>query len=565
MNRKTLVALVTRGFDLQVATQLSKDGYTLTRLKAMDESALKSIGLPSEYIDIILRERRPPIPLAILGKILYESRMTCCVCRDRTQGIIVHHIREFSDSRSHDEENLVVLCLNHHGEAHTTRELQLNLTAERLIDLKQRWLADVRKHDIQEALKFKSVWSQDMQREIANAIQYLTSFKSEQSTLKFNLKSVEQESGRILRSLVEENTEVTVWELIQFPDNGYASQTLIYRDQLVISNFGSSSLSFYNLEEKHFSKMTLDSYEPEALGLVPERRGPDNPPTIRYFPPGDIMMVGDKLFVGQTFSEFVVVIDLATKQIVKRIGVGGEGKLAYCKKSGLVFFASNNLDHLAIINPKDYRFRIVSYPEARLRVGAISCHPETGMIYIGLHRTSKTDKVQRLGERLDVPNSFVAVYDPIREQFISKIDLVLEGDDKWERGWPCAMALAKKGHLLYVGMLGLSKNILVIDLHMNKVVKFIHTQPKIKNKRRGVDTLSLALHDNYLFAVNRANFELAIYDRNDLIHQLSLPLGGVNNGPSHISVSGNHAYISHSEYDGVIDIDLSAVIDMIPK
>jgi hypothetical protein len=68
-----------------------------------------------------------------VNKVLDESRWTCCVCRrDISLGIIVHHIEEYSDSRSHVEDNLVVLCLNHHGEAHTTRELQLNLNRERL-------------------------------------------------------------------------------------------------------------------------------------------------------------------------------------------------------------------------------------------------------------------------------------------------------------------------------------------------------------------------------------------------------------------------------------------------
>ena len=560
MNQKTLKALVARGFDFQIATQLSNDGYTLARLKTMDESSLKSIGLTSEYIDIILREKRPPIPLVVLRKVLYESRMTCCVCRDRSQGIIVHHIKEFSDTRSHDENNLVVLCLNHHGEAHTTRALQLNLTPNRLIDLKQRWLADVREWDAQEVLEFKSYLSQQ-----ALAIRHIMSFKDNVSPAKFNLKSVEHNFGQISRSLVEDNSGAIIWKLIEFPDDGYASQTLIYKEQLIISNLGASNLLFYELKKKQFIKrITLDSYEPEALGLMPDRMKLGEPPVIKNFPPNDIVLVGNKLFTEQSFSEFVVVIDLASNNIVKRIGVGGEGKLAYCNKFNSVYFASNKNNYFAIISPKDYLFKLISYPESELRVGTIFCHPGASSIYLGLHRTSKLDNLQRSGKGVDIPYSFVVVYNPLEEQFISKIELVVESDDKWERGWPCAMAFDEKSGMLYVGMLGLSKNILVIDVSTNKIVKFVKTQPNNRSKRAGVDTLSLALYDKYLLAINRANFEMAVYDRNDLTHKLSVPLGGVNNGPRHITVFENHAFVSHSEYNGVIDIDLVAVLDMIP-
>ena len=59
-----------------------------------------------------------------MNKVLYESAMTCCICRDKNQAVIVHPIEEYSVSRSHAEDNLVVLCLNHHGAAHTKRKLQ---------------------------------------------------------------------------------------------------------------------------------------------------------------------------------------------------------------------------------------------------------------------------------------------------------------------------------------------------------------------------------------------------------------------------------------------------------
>lgn len=121
MGKNTFNALMARGFDSETAHRLAEAGHTLNSLKTLDVNKLRSLNIPEELIDIILREKRPPIPPKTLDKVLFESRWTCCVCRDRRQGIIVHHIHEYSDSRSHDEDNLVVLCLNHHGEAHTKR------------------------------------------------------------------------------------------------------------------------------------------------------------------------------------------------------------------------------------------------------------------------------------------------------------------------------------------------------------------------------------------------------------------------------------------------------------
>ncbi len=141
-----------RGFDSETANRLEQAGHTVNSLKTSDVNKLRSLNIREELIDIILREKRPPIPPETLNKILFESRMTCCVCRDRRQGIIVHHIHEYSDSHSHAEDNLVVLCLNHHGEAHTKRELQLNLTPERLREFKKQWLEVVKQYDNHEAL-----------------------------------------------------------------------------------------------------------------------------------------------------------------------------------------------------------------------------------------------------------------------------------------------------------------------------------------------------------------------------------------------------------------------------
>ena len=109
-----------------------------------------------------------------MNKLLFESRYTCCVCRDISGGIIVHHIEKYSESHSHDEDNLVVLCLNCHGEAHTTRELQLNLNRDRLRQSKKLWLERVKQLDNREALSANPEYSYQSINQIADSVAIVT-------------------------------------------------------------------------------------------------------------------------------------------------------------------------------------------------------------------------------------------------------------------------------------------------------------------------------------------------------------------------------------------------------
>ena len=170
----TVNALMARGFDSETAKRFKQAGYTLNSLKSIDKNELRSINIRQELIDIILRGKRPPITSETMNKLLFESRYTCCACRDRSRGIIVHHIHKYSESRSHAEDNLVVLCLNCHGEAHTKRELQLNLTPERLREHKKQWLEYVKQLDNGEALSANPEYSYQSINQIADSVAIVT-------------------------------------------------------------------------------------------------------------------------------------------------------------------------------------------------------------------------------------------------------------------------------------------------------------------------------------------------------------------------------------------------------
>ena len=554
-----------RGFDSETANRLASAGYSLNSLKSLDKNSLQALNISEELIQALLQEPRPPIPTEILNKVLYESRMTCCVCRDRSQGIIVHHIHEFSDSRNHGEENLVVLCLNHHGEAHTRRELQLNLTPERLREFKARWLKDVKQYDNREALNIKSEYSYEAINKIAEAVHYSISFYTSSNTPKFSLKAEELADGRISRVLTKENSNETIWELIHFPEDGYPIRTIAADDQLIISNFGASCLLFYKFKEKEFNNINLDSYEAGNLALLSEKKKFGKAPVIRKYPPGDMVLVDNKLFVDQIFSEFVVVIDLNSKEVIKRIPVGGEGELAYCSANNLVYFASNNLGGFFIIDPVSYQLKAVSYPEPSLHIGATFCHPDSGLFYMALHRTNARDLARINGEQFDESNCFIVVYDPLENKYISHINLEIDEEDKLERCWASSMVYDCHKKTIYIGMLGSPRNIYVFDTLTNQILNFIKTSPNTKNKNDYVSSLSLALYEDYLISVNRSNYELEIIERHTLQHLLSVPLGGTSNGPRHICVLNNQAYISHSEYAGVIHVDLNKLLKLIPQ
>lgn len=145
--RGTQKALMARGLDSNSAATLANDGWTLDKLKLSTRPQLTLLGLSDDFVDALFKEPRPPIPNSSLMSVLFANRYQCCVCRDPNLSVIVHHIDEWAASRLHDVENLAVLCLHHHDEAHSRKSLSKNLDAKVLRSAKQKWEAEVKKFD----------------------------------------------------------------------------------------------------------------------------------------------------------------------------------------------------------------------------------------------------------------------------------------------------------------------------------------------------------------------------------------------------------------------------------
>lgn len=142
--KSTVAALLARGFSLDKATSLANADWTLAKLQTQQDPKLAALGLNQDVIDAVRKGGRPPIPGKTLSKLLFDNRYQCCICRDPSKPFIVHHIDEWSNSRSHDIDNLVVLCLDHHEKAHSKSTLSQNLDQKSLKEFKCRWENDVK-------------------------------------------------------------------------------------------------------------------------------------------------------------------------------------------------------------------------------------------------------------------------------------------------------------------------------------------------------------------------------------------------------------------------------------
>lgn len=150
--RATQKALMARGVDADRAAKLAEDGWTLNKLKLATKDELKTAGLDSRFTKSLFQEARPPIPIDTLVSVLFANRYQCCICRNPKLSVIVHHIEEWAESRLHDAENLAVLCLPHHDEAHSRKTLSRNLDAKTLRDAKGKWEARVKRFDAESIL-----------------------------------------------------------------------------------------------------------------------------------------------------------------------------------------------------------------------------------------------------------------------------------------------------------------------------------------------------------------------------------------------------------------------------
>lgn len=89
------------------------------------------------------KKNRIPISSELSAKILFESDRTCCVCRDRSKHVQIHHIDENPSNNA--IQNLSVLCFECHNDTQLSGGFGKKLKAVDVITYRDDWLDRVEK------------------------------------------------------------------------------------------------------------------------------------------------------------------------------------------------------------------------------------------------------------------------------------------------------------------------------------------------------------------------------------------------------------------------------------
>ncbi len=214
--------LMAYGLD-SISTEKILETYTLPQLKKLSLNSLLSLGLPEEIAKRLLHPTRTPIPQKNVEEVLVRSAFTCCVCHQPGLPIVIHHLDRWEHSHSHDLDNLAVLCLNHHGEAHSHHENSRNLTAQVIKSARDQWYTVIQRQNIQVERALETVKRYNGRWDYFN-LSYICGFMDEHdihfsSQYKDHLiaKGIITENGMICADKLTENA--THW--LDFFDGQY--------------------------------------------------------------------------------------------------------------------------------------------------------------------------------------------------------------------------------------------------------------------------------------------------------------------------------------------------------
>lgn len=268
-------------------------------------------------------------------------------------------------------------------------------------------------------------------------------------------------------------------------------------------------------------------------------------------------IAGTRLFIGQVFSQFLVVADLTTQGIVARLPIGGEGSLAVSRDEQHVYFANNKQSEFFIINAATLSVEHFQYPPGGRGIAALLAHPDNRRLFLGIQRGGRIE-----GRSLAGGNTYLATFDLVRREYVGQTYLAeVVGPGQSDDSTAHCFRLAPDGSSLYIGMFQSRQGILVADLDTYEVVRGIRF-PKTRENHgdfEWVDPLAQGVYGDLLVSVNRHNYELAIVARRDEELLASIALGGTVNGPSALGVVGDRAIVCHDEYEGLLVIDLLGV------
>ena len=335
-----------------------------------------------------------------------------------------------------------------------------------------------------------------------------------------------------------------------FPDGYHPHHLLKHDGRLFVSNWGApqaGNIAIIDPEARVIEGIIeLDKYEHSRLA--------DGKSVVGQYPPGNIACADGKLFVGQIFSDDVLVIDIATQAIVKRIPIpgGGEGAIAASLDGRHIYFASNRVPFLFVIDSATYEYAAIDYPPGGRGSLCVLPHPNKPLLYIGIQRGDTNRGIKYRGG-----NSFLAVYDLDQHRYVGNLYLAEIEGEIGDDSVPISLTYDEEHSCLFVGMMQSLRGICRVDELGREIVDEFRFSPNARNKHfRWVDPLSQAIYCDKLLSVNRNNLELVTLDKDTGHVERSVYLGDAPNGPHSVEVFGDLAVISYPGRKGLIFHDL---------
>jgi len=335
--------------------------------------------------------------------------------------------------------------------------------------------------------------------------------------------------------------------IYRFPDNSKPQHLQKYGKLLICANWGSGTISIVDPKKRSIVRtIELDSYESKSP-VTGER-------VIQKHPPGNMAVAEGRLFVGQVFSDFLLVIDIETHSIVKRIYLpgGGEGKMTASPDEKTIYFASNKVNKFFIIDSATYKFEPINYPSGGRGCMSLVADPNGKNIYIGIQRGGKLNGVSYFGG-----NCFLALYDILQKKYLKTLYLAKINNGRSDDSTPACIEVDPESRKIYVGMFQSMRGICVVDSMSFDLDNEIRFHKGAHNKHfRWVDPLSIKIYDSYLLSLNRNNCELAMLDKRTLKIVETIYLGDAPNGPQNFQIINDEIIISYPERNGLIILNI---------
>jgi len=120
-SEKKLLAL---GFNTELIEKIDNKSLGISGLRGQSKSALIKNDFTEEEAELIVSKiNREKIDIETLNSILKKSGEVCCFCKDgnKSRPFQIHHIEEYHINQNNEEDNLVLVCPNHHVSIHKNK------------------------------------------------------------------------------------------------------------------------------------------------------------------------------------------------------------------------------------------------------------------------------------------------------------------------------------------------------------------------------------------------------------------------------------------------------------